>query len=339
MPRALSRTSTALFVMLSITTADAQSADRILWSVAWNSDGSQFAVGGVNTLWLFDAKTFERKSLLSAAETETSGVAETEYATVTSVSWHPFRKLLAVSSQGGNVNGIYDIDAGNRIPLKLDHGRGVAWKRTGDVLAMSSPGDGRLRIWNSEGALLHDIPRYKDARGLTGVAWSPSGDRLVTLGKYLTLHDANGVVVKQVTHRPDAKGFCLLLCAEWHPSGEFLAVGDYGNPDTGDPPTLQFWTAHGELMKEMPVNGGAEFRNVSWNRDGTMVASASDKLRIWTKAGELKHEGDSPDVLWGVAWRPDGDRILTSSIEGRVTLWTSEAKVSKRIVEVKAAAP
>jgi len=53
-------------------------------------------------------------------------------------------------------------------------------------------------------------------------------------------------------------------------------------------------------------------RNISWNSAGSLLASASDKLRIWTKDGEFKHESESPDPLWGVAWHPDRDGILTS---------------------------
>lgn len=92
-------------------------------------------------------------------------------------------------------------------------------------------------------------------------------------------------------------------------------------------------------MKTIAIDEGSEIRNVSWNHEGTLLASASDKLRIWTKAGELKHEGDSPDLLWGVDWHPRGHRLLTSSAEGRVTLWTPDAKVSRRIVEAKTAGP
>lgn len=307
---------------------------QILWSVDWNKTGSHFAVGGVNTIWLYEAKTFKRTSLFP----ETNEAQRTEDTGVTAVSWHPSRNLLAVSSQGGNVNGIYDVESHKRVPLDVDHGRGIDWNPTGDALAISSTGDGHLRIWKSDGSLLHDVPRYKKALSLTGVAWHPSGDRLVTIGKYITLHAADGRVIKQIQHRPGSEGDCLLLCVEWHPSGEFFVVGDYGNMDTADPPAIQFWSADGVLKKAIPINGGAEFRSISWNRDGTLLASASDKLRVWTETGELVHEGDSPDLLWGVDWHPDGDKILTSSAEGRVTIWTSKATVSRKVVAAEESA-
>ena len=336
-PFPMSRTLSGLLLLAVIAgaSADEPPAEKILWSVDWKPDGSQFAVGGVNTLWLFDAKTFERKSLLSVRSQDNQQADGTEFIGVTSVSWHPFSNHLAVSSQGGNVNGIYDTDSGMRTPLKVDHGRGVDWSPKGDSLALTSPGDGHLRIFKLDGRLRHDAPRHKAAKGLTGVAWQPSGEKIVTIGKYITLHDANGTAGRQITHRPNAKGECLLLCVEWHPSGEFFVVGDYGNNDTADPPAIQLWSADGELMKTVLIDGGSEIRNISWNPAGTLLASASEKLRIWTKVGELKHAGDSPDLLWGVGWHPEGRRLLTSSAEGRVTLWTPDAEVSTRIVEAK----
>ena len=339
MLRTISGTLNALlFVMLSVAVAEEPSADRTLWTVEWNPNGSQFAVGGVNTLWMFDANNYERKSFLSLGNQDNQQADDTEY-TVTTVSWHPFENYLAVLSQGGNVNGIYDTTSGTRIPLKFDQGRGVDWRAKGDMLATTSPGDGHLRLFKSDGSLLHDVPRHKAAKGLTGVAWQPSGNKIVTIGKYITMHDAHGTVNRQITHRPNAEGECLLLCVEWHPSGEFFVVGDYGNNDTADPPAIQFWSADGDLMKTIAIDEGSEIRNVSWNHEGTLLASASDGLRIWTKAGELKHEGDSPDLLWGVDWHPREHRLLTSSAEGRVTLWTPDANVSKRIVESETAGP
>ncbi|MDA0813998.1 MAG: WD40 repeat domain-containing protein [Verrucomicrobia bacterium] len=317
--------------LLATGNARALDYDRILWTTEWNHDGSRFAVGGVNTLWVFDSNTLERKSLLPKTPGVQEGDINIPYVAVTSVSWHPSGILLAVSSQGRDVNGVYDIVSGDRTPLKVDQGRGVSWSPDGARVALSSSGNGHLGIWKSDGTLLHNISRYEKAKGLTGVSWRPSGDRIVTIGGQITLHDAQGKPIRQMTHRPETEErLCLLLCVEWHPSGEFFAVGDYGNEV--DDPVIQFWSADGELLKSVTIQGGAEIRNISWNHDGSLLASASEKLRIWTKDGRLKHESESPDLLWGVSWHPKGDKILTSSIEGRVTLWSPTAKVIKEII-------
>jgi hypothetical protein len=89
-------------------------------------------IGGEDTLLVFDAKTLERKSLIENATVSASGKTETDYMAVTSDSWHPSRNLLAVSGQGRDLNRIDDMDSGNHIALKADHGRGIDWRPCGD---------------------------------------------------------------------------------------------------------------------------------------------------------------------------------------------------------------
>ena len=310
----------------------AGSEDNILWTARWNHDGSRFAVGGIHTLWVFNSITLEKKSLLSAPQKESPDHTDNSHMAVTRVAWQPGTNRLAALSQGKNVNGIYNIDTGKRVALttmKKDFGRGVSWSPDGSRLAFTS--DDRLIISKADGTLLHDIPRYMDAKGLTAAAWRPSGDRIVTVGARITLHDARGKPIKQVMHRPEAEdGDQLLLCVAWHPSGEFFVVGDYGTEV--DDPVIQFWSAGGELLKSITMKGDAEIRNISWNRDGSKLASASDRLVIWNRDLEPEFEAESPDLLWGVDWHPDGKSILTSSIEGRVTLWNANAKVLKQVI-------
>lgn len=278
---------------------NAQESDNrnILWSVDWSSDGKFFAVGGA-WVGIFDAETQQRH------RSPTLNTLKT----VAKVRWHPRRNLLALSGGADGVTGIYDLATDQKITLTTQEGtRGIAWNARGDRVATAG-NRGELQIWSANGQLLHTT-RPGNAKSLTGVAWHPSEDKVVTIGEFITLYDDKGNITEQVHHRPEAKGYCLLLCIEWHPSGEFFVVGDYGNSDAGDAPALQFWSSDGNLRKTIKVIDGGAFRNISWNRDGALLASASDVLRIWSRDGQLQHVGTSPDLLWGVRWNQDGNRL------------------------------
>ena len=310
---------------------------QILWTAQWNHDGSRFAVGGEHSLWVYDADTLERRSLLPPSHDAVTGTAAPAYMAVTHVAWHPSQNVLAVSSQGKNVTGLYDLDHGRWTPLpprQENAGRGVAWNPEANRVAISSPDDGHLRIYDDHGTLLHDVPRYRDAKGLTGVAWRPTGDRIVTIGSRITMHDAEGTPVKQWMHRPEARqGKQLLLSVAWHPSGEFFVVGDYGTE--ADDPVLQFWSADGDLIQSTPLEDDREIRNISWKPDGSRFATASNKIAIWTEDGELEFKALAPDLLWGVAWHPQNDTLLTTDIVGRITLWNERAERVKSIREAQ----
>ncbi|MCA9260047.1 MAG: WD40 repeat domain-containing protein, partial [Planctomycetales bacterium] len=274
--------------------APASLDEHVLWTVRWNRAGTQFAVGGRQTLQVFDATTLESTSLLSLRRNAPAHAGRAPYLAVTRAAWHPSKSLLAVSSQGANVSGIYDVDAGKCTALThqaMHYGRGVSWSPEGNRLAFTS--DDRLIICEADGSHVVEIPRYAQAKGLSGVAWSPLGNRIVTIGGRITLHTAQGKPIKQIMHRPEAKlREQLLLSVAWHPSGSFFAVGDYGTEE--DDPVLQFWTAEGDLLKHIALSGDTQVRDLSWNSDGGRLASASGKLRIWTKTGELDVEAEAP---------------------------------------------
>ncbi len=119
--------------------AQATDLDNILWTTRWNHDGSRFAVGGIHALWVFDSATLTRRSLLPKALGVRSDHTSSPYIAVTRVAWHPSSNLLAVSSQGRNVNGIYDISSGKRTALTAtqDHfGRGVSWSPDGSFFGV-----------------------------------------------------------------------------------------------------------------------------------------------------------------------------------------------------------
>lgn len=306
-----------------IQTSDAKAADSkgVLWSADWSSDEKFFAVGGVWT-GIFDAAPLQRRP----------APALDSLKDVRKVRWHPRRNWLALSGWADGDTAIYDVANDRKTGLKTKEGtRGIAWNSNGERVATAG-NDGELQIWTANGQLLHTT-RPENAKSLTGVAWHPTEDMVVTVGEFITLYDSGGKITKRVSHRPKTKGPCLLLCVEWHPSGEFFVVGDYGNLDTGDTPALQFWSPQGDLIKALAVKGSTAIRDVAWNPDGTLLASASDALRIWSRDGQLKHAGKSADLLCGVRWNREGNQLLTSSHEGNVTLWSPTADVYRKVVE------
>ena len=150
------------------------------------------------------------------------------------------------------------------------------------------------QIWRADGTLLH-TNRPENGKSLTAIAWHPSKDILVSVGEFIAVHDGDGNITKQIAHRPDAKGFCLLFCVEWHPSGEFFVVGDYGNADFDEPPALQFWSADGGLLKEIVQKDGAELLLTPITRLGRQQQPwAKDSPDNGNRLVRVNQQGDRP---------------------------------------------
>lgn len=121
-----------------------------------------------------------------------------------------------------------------------------------------------------------------------------------------------------------------MLCVSWHPSGNSFVTGDYGDFDKNYPPMLQFWNANGENLRNIEKSK-IEYRNIKWNKNGDVLATASDYIRLWNKNGDLIKERKSDGLLWGIDWNPDGTKIITSDENGRISLWNKDLNLIKEI--------
>ena len=293
----------------TVTTIDHGPGRNALWTVsrAERSDAITFG-GQQDTLWISSPEGG------IARHFPVPGI-------VTRVKWHPEGALLAVAVQGGQTKpAILHVTSGTRIELDSINGFGartVDWSPNGELLAVGDY-DGKLTVHTREGRWLSTYSTGQ--KGIIDVDWHPNGRRLVAVGENIAIIDVESGSYSTVQARPEA---VLLLCVEWHPSGDHFVTGDYGDTELGHAPALQFWDSHGRHRLSITEPGGA-YRDLRWSPDGKLLATASDKLRLYDGAGELIAEVASGDPLWGVDWRSDGTTIVTTDEGGAVAIWDLE---------------
>ena len=294
--------------------------EKTLWTVAWSPNGKFIATGGnQDELKLFDGNTFELLKTYPIKDVQLSRI-----------KWHPTKNSLAIITQSRTIKArILDLDKEVWTDLEgLESSfRALDWNYKGDLLAVSELEDA-VSVYRIDGTLLSRF--MADPKAVAGVDWHPTKNIMVTVGSQIGIYNHLGDTLK--TFQPRVKE-AFLLCVEWHRSGDFFVVGDYGDLENAENRLLQFWSAKGVELKE--IKGSiAEYRNIRWSPDGENLASASEALRIWSKEGKLLAESKSTeDFLWGVDWSPNGKHIVTSSRKGKIVIWDRNANFLREISE------
>lgn len=286
----------------------------ILWSADWSPDDKKIAVGGDdNLLKILDSKNLE---LLKSRDFRSE---------IRQLSWHPKNNnLIAVATDDDEVS-IFDLETEKAIKLGgITLGaRGIGWNFSGEFLA-TADNEGLVKIWDTQGKLLKTIEK-EDKKSYFSIDWHPAKNILSVSGDDIRIMDITGKTLKVIKHRKENTG---VLTVRWNPSGDFFATGDYGHDEDGVKSIIQFWKADGTLIKIL-YGSKAEYRNLQWSKDGKFLASASDTLRIWNRAGKLLFTGKSDELLWGIDWNNKNNLIVTTSINGNIRLWTNKAKSAK----------
>jgi WD40 repeat protein len=298
--------------------AQDQDISKILWTANWSYDNKYIAVGGNDKkIRIYDGETFELKKVYN------------NHTGIQRMSWHPHSNLLAVAANDDGSK-IIDIEKDSIIQFKGDKGygsRSIAWNYSGDLLA-NADYEGEITIWTKHGELIRAIKKENTISNVA-IDWHPTKNRFIVLSELIRIYDSEGNLLSKFRHRKEQ---VLMLCVKWHKTGKYFVLGDYGDHDFNYKPLLQFWKADGTLVKESDVSK-KEYRNMSWTQDGKKLATASDALRVWNNDGNLIAEGLSEDKLWGVDWSPDGKFIVTSSHNGHIRVWDSNANFIKELIE------
>ena len=306
-------------VVLAIVTLEAFSqGNETLWTVAWSPNDEYIAIGGSQgDLKLFDGKTFELLRSYPVKDVILSRL-----------KWHPHQNKLAIITQSTSYKAkILDLDKNKWIELEgLESSlRGLDWNHNGELLAVSEF-EGEISIFDSTGKRLSRF--LADPKTVAGIDWHPTKNILTAVGSRIGIFSHLGDTIG-IFHPRKVEVF--LLCVEWHKSGDYFAVGDYGEFEDAENKLIQFWNIAGEKLLETK-GSVAEYRNIRWSPDGKWQASANDALRIWDEDGKLINQSESSDdYLWGIDWNSDGSKIITTSSQGVITLWDKEVNLIRQL--------
>ncbi len=245
---------------------------------------------------------------------------------VVALAYHPHRNLLASAGYDKTIR-LWDLDKGEGILVLKGHTAHVsrlAFSPDGSLLA-SGGGDRTVRIWQYDAYRTDPSGSVRLLEGHTAevscVAFAPDGKRLASGSHDKTIKFwsvADGTEVKVLRgHKGEVN------CLAYNQRGDILASGGGQGAQRGE---VRTWDA--ATGKQLNLRIGLSHRtlSLSYARDGQLAAGSSDGLiRVWRHnlASEaLSFRGD-PQIVYGIAFSPDGHAIASAGRSGRVSLWNS----------------
>lgn len=247
--------------------------------------------------------------------------------TITNLKWHPDGETLAISTQWSvkaHGEGVMAFNPQN-MDFQILEGisetgaRAIDWSPTGDLLAVGD-NEGLLFIYDQNFNLVKKVDT--GLRSITGIGWHPTKRVVTYVSGKIGNYDLDTEELQVWKSRPEDM---LLLSVDWHPSGKFFAISDYGDNYQNYPAQVQFHQPDGTLIKAMQ-GSKAEYRNIQWTQDGSQLATTSDAFRLWNKEGELISEQAFENLLWGLDYDHQNAEWIVTDIAGQVHRLTQDGE-------------
>jgi WD40 repeat protein len=275
-------------------------------SVAFNSDGTRLVSADRETAKVWDATT-------------PPGVDFAPPWSLRSAAFSLNGERLATGNLEGNLQ-VWDRATGRLVLTTQGH--------TGDVVDLAFRPDGKefasvsedrsVKLWDAaDGRLLRAFPLKE--KGLF-VLYSPNGTRLaIRTHNDDSLRDTVRVLEaatgrEEFSCRPEGFGVAF------SPDGQRLAIGGY--PDHAELASIV------DLATRRPVvtlrGLSEEILNLAWHRDRVAAISLDGGVKVWDATGELKWTlplYGSPSREAGIAFSPDGERLVTVTARGDTKVW------------------
>jgi WD40 repeat protein len=277
------------------------------YGVAFSPDGRRLATGHDGAVMLWDWRA--NRLLRSLPGHEKQAI---------SVAFSADGRRLASGGYGGRVM-VWDAETGVRLHTLSGHSHPVAALAfSPDGLRLASASfDRRLVVWDATtGRPLRDV---RDHDGLVlGVAFSPDGLRLASCSEDRTVRLREATSGREVLSLRGHES--IVLCVAFSPDGRRVA-------SCGRDGTIRLWDAtppRGDEIEEVLTleQPSGEVWGMALSPDGRRVVTSGlaglgvpdARLTVWDLAtGRLGPVlAGHPNVVFAVAWHPDGERIASS---------------------------
>ncbi|MBN8617322.1 MAG: PD40 domain-containing protein [Anaerolineae bacterium] len=249
------------------------------------------------------------------------------------LSWSPDGNRLAFASYSVNSDQCFVrskveiLDQNGQLLMVLVQQNvpiwGLAWDASGTRLA-TSDAYGYVTIWNALSGQLLNSFRLSN-RAILELSWHPNNLWLAAGGydnNVIILDAATGqVIMDRSLGATDLPGLtAAIIWMKWNPDGTYLAVG---NADG------MFYILNGLNLSSVMTMAIGQILG-SWSPDGSKIIMASDGTDgnigyVWdVETGQnLFSLNGHLDRIYGMAWSPFGDFIVTSSRDATIRIWNA----------------
>ncbi|KAG9008429.1 hypothetical protein FRB94_013253 [Tulasnella sp. JGI-2019a] len=191
----------------------------------------------------------------------------------------------------------------------------IAWSPDGQRI-ISGSNDGVLYLWDPfTGAPVGEAWKFHSDE-VYCVAWSPDGKMIVSgsLDRTLQIWDSTtGARIGEALHGHTDE----VLCLAWSPDSKWVVSGSRDG-------TLRMWdSSTGASVGEAWKGHTSTVFCVAWSPDGKIASGSHDQtIRLWeSSTGALIGKPWTTTYTYGLAWSPDGRRIVSATADHTLWLW------------------